>query len=336
MRLQAVPFDADPHTAADWLEMKAMLSPRDKVAFADIERSWEANRISEDEDPSGGDVFYDQWLNERLDVIQRRMDLLGSAYPFEFCDNETALRFLGSAELVDGRAVYLLSLFLSVASNTIIFVNKLPITKWMRDTFQTCSGWAASGAIEGSSYVFGWPRSDGSNFVTALKHVYVNLMADGEILPRDTAPPGASGREKDGGIDVVAWKARIDKAGGKLHLLGQVASGANWRDKPITPYIDSLQKLWLTQQWILPPVHAMFIPFSIVPEPGITYAEQVRFHSATYGAIFYREVLAAYAQRGLELGRSGAVLCHRSSELATLISKSRSLISVLKRAQLRP
>lgn len=51
MRLQAVPFDADTHTAADWMEMKAILGPKDRLSFTDIERAWEANRESEDQDP---------------------------------------------------------------------------------------------------------------------------------------------------------------------------------------------------------------------------------------------------------------------------------------------
>ncbi len=335
MRLQAAPFDADSHTAADWFEMKALLAPRGKASFVDVERAWEANRASEDTDPAGGDEQFDEWLNERVAIVERRMELLGTAYPFEFTDNDTALKFVGSANVSDGKAVYLLSLFLSVAPSTSVFEERVPITPWMRDAFQVCSGWAASGAIEGSSYVFGWPRSDGTSFLEALRLVFVDRMADGEVLPRDAAPAGASRREKDGGIDIVAWKERLDKSSGKIHLLGQVASGANWRDKPIGPYVDALSRQWLSQPWILPPVQAMFIPFSIIPVEGASYSEQVRFFSATFGAIFYREVLPAYAERGLNLEREGRLSCHRSDELQDLVEKEQRFIEVLRTAQSR-
>ncbi|CAD1788706.1 hypothetical protein XSP_001033 [Xanthomonas euroxanthea] len=333
MRLQAVPFDADTHTAADWMEMKAILGPKDRLSFTDIERAWEANRESEDQDPGGGFEQFDEWLNARVMIIQRRIELLGESYPFEFSDDDTALRFKGDAEIADGEAVYLLCLFLSVARDTSVFVDPIPITPWMRDAFQACSGWAAAGSIDGSSYVFGWPRVDGSDFQVALHDVFVTLMADGEIVPHSNAPAGSAGREKDAGIDVIAWKERIDKSSGKLNLFGQVASGANWRDKPISPYIDALQKNWLASPWIIPPQPAMFIPFSIVPLFGATYREQVRYFSAMYGSIFYREILPAYAARGLLLERSGSIFCHRSNELPRLIAREKAFIKVLRRTQ---
>lgn len=335
MRLQAAPFDADSHTAADWLEMKAILAPHGKASFVDIERAWEANRLSEDTDPAGGEEQFDEWLNERIAIMERRRELLGGAYPFEFSDNDTALRFIGSANVADGKAVYLLSLFLSVAPSTSIFEEKVPITPWMRNAFQVCSGWAASGAIEGSSYVFGWPRSDETSFLQALRLVFVDLMADGEVLPRNNAPAGASRREKDGGIDIVAWKERLDRASGKIHLFGQVASGADWRDKPISPYVDALSRQWLLQPWIHPPVQAMFIPFSIIPTGGASYTEQVRFFSATFGALFYREILPAYAEIGLKLEREGRLTCHRSDELPALVEKEQMFIELLRTAQTR-
>ncbi len=332
MRLRSVPFEAPAHTGADWIEVKTILSGR--YLFSDMERAWESNREAEDEEPGGGSQSFDDWANDRFAVMQRRLELLGASYPFAFVDDDRELVYCGENGLRPGQVVYLLSLFLSVAPETSIFERKIPISRWARDAFQACSGWAAAGVLEGSSYVIGWPRPDGSNFMTAMTRLFDELMGDGEIKFTSTAPAGSPGREKDAGIDVIAWKKRIDGAGGKLHLFGQVASGHDWNNKPVGPYITALEKNWLVSPWVVPPIPGMFIPFSIVPvSADVSYQDQIRYHSGMHGSMFYREVLAAYAQKGLDLHDAGSVECHRADELPSMARKAQALIQVLRQLQ---
>lgn len=334
MRLRSVPFEAPAHIGADWIEVKTILSAGGRFLFSDMERAWELNRESEDEDPGGGSESFDDWANARFAVMQRRLELLGPSYPFVFVEDDREFVYCGENGLRPGQVVYLLSLFLSVAPEPSIFESKIPITNWARDAFQACAGWAASGALEGSSYVIGWPRPDGSSFMTAMTQLFDNLMGDGEIKFVSTPPPGSPGREKDGGIDVIAWKKRIDGAGGKVQLFGQVASGQDWNNKPVGPYITALEKNWLVSPWVMPPIPGMFIPFSIVPVSAeVSYQEQIRFHAGMHGSMFYREVLAAYAQTGLDLHGAGAVVCHRADELPVIARRAKSLIQLLRSSQ---
>jgi hypothetical protein len=65
------------------------------------------------------------------------------------------------------------------------------------------------------------------------------------------------------GLDIATWKAFRDERGGYLHLIGQCATGADWRDKltELTP-----QK-WLDHMvWAIPPVRFFATPFVLRAE----------------------------------------------------------------------
>lgn len=333
MQLQAPPFDAAADLGADWLELRLLSEPTKKIIFSDIERAWEARRETEETDYEGRGESFDDWLAERVEFIQVREKNLKDSYPFVFGQNDCEL-VLKSNDLTLGQHVYLLCLFLSAFCETELFIERPRITDRLRDLFQSCSAWAAAGAVHGSAYALGWPRQDGSPFLKALKDIYEVLMNDGEAAALPVLPAGSSHREKDGGVDVVAWRERIDSCAGKIYLLGQVASGKNWRDKSIEEYVGLLHNNWFSPIPVSQAMRAMFIPFSIVPNRGATRSQQLRYDTARFGNIYYREVLPAYAAIGIENSKAiPAYYCDRKSDLSYLQRITRRYVRLLERAQ---
>ena len=55
----------------------------------------------------------------------------------------------------------------------------------------------------------------------------------GDGTPVETPRPASPDQVKDDGIDVIAWQPSPDGLAGTHYLLGQSASGDNWKDKSI-------------------------------------------------------------------------------------------------------
>lgn len=320
MGLQAPPFDAPPQLFADWLELKASVTDQRKVWLVDIERAWEATRESEDTDFEGEGKEFNEWLRPVVACIERRTRILGSAYPFLLDDNGDTLSYVGVLDQAHvGQTVYLLCLILSsIPESEILDKTRLKIPNSTRDRFQACAAWAAAAVVGGCAYAFGWPRPDGSDFITALGKVYHDSMGDKEATVREVPPPGASGAEKDGGIDIVAWRPRADLASGKIYLLGQVATGKNWEDKPIAADIKPLHENWFEFLPVSTAIPAMFIPYSIIPNGNASVEDQLRMLTSRFGMVIYRDVLARYAQEGFESGMAQRAMVHRLEDHASI------------------
>lgn len=336
MNLQAPPFDAATDVVADWIELKTLSLPEERLPFSDLERAWERSRLSEHEDYQGGVLTFDEWLEPITQQLQQRSDVLGSSYPFGF--SEDSLVFQVSRTSIDewsvGEASYLLCLFLSSFPESEIFHDLPKITPHLRDLFQAVAAWAAAGLCHGSAYAFGHPRPDEPTFLGALRRVYETLMDDSESVVVDVAPLGASGAEKDAGIDIIAWRPRKDKCSGKFYMLGQVATGKNWKGKSVTEYVKSLHENWFTRVPVSPPLTGMFIPFSIPAPKGGTVADAIRFISPRYGAVIYRDILAAYAEDGVNLASTHPeIYCHRTGDIPALKANMARYVQLLRRAQ---
>ena len=331
MQLQAPPFDATPDIVADWIELKVLSNRHKRISFSTIERVWEARRESEDSDYQAGLQTFDDWSAPVYECLQRRLETLGASYPFAFGPGDAEL-YVPDQNFTTGARVYLLCLFLSSFIETEIFETKVPIPPRVRNLFQSCSAWAAAGAIHGSSYAFGWPRLDASPMLAALRTVYGELMNDGESTVVDTPPAGSSLHEKDSGIDVIAWRERIDRSPGKVYMLGQVASGKNWRNKSVQEYIDVLHNNWFVQNPVSSVYMAMFIPFAIRPEHTATLKEQLRMLTTRFGALFYRDVLPAYAAAGVLLANNIGHYCDRLDDVPKLEDCTDRYVKLLERA----
>lgn len=298
MKLQSPPFDADAELIVDWMELSCIVSGDSHINFSELSRTWDANKVSEDLNPMGDEADFEEWMIPVYEVIQRRAESLQQSYPFDLVRGDSALRFKGAEGV--GAHAYLLCLYLATVNVSEVFDTPAQPHVRARDLFQAVSGWAAAGAVGGICYSIGWPRPEKNNYRAALELVFNTMMNDGDALAMSRLPQGASGYEKDGGIDVIAWRPRPDRAAGKIVMVGQVASGDNWVGKAVKAHLSRMCKTWLSKPLAVDPIPVMFIPFSIPREKGATYQDQVHYESVMYGAIFHREVLPRYAEEGVQ------------------------------------
>lgn len=313
MFLAPIPLDCDSRVISDWFELYVLLNSEYYVAsFSDIQRMWDLRRNSEESSPdeSGSDREHDgdeKFVQDILAEIQERMRILGSSYPFQFNKTNTGLELKRDTRV--GHVIYLFCLLISNAEKPEIFKKrrKFPyeLDNEVRDFFQACSTWAAAAALTGSASAFGFPRPDGSNFLDKLREVYA---AFGEGKVRKKPMKGVSSSPKDEGIDIIAWRHRADSAPGKLYVIGQVATGANWLNKSVVEYIEPFHKSWFS---IIPSSSsspAMFIPFCIPLVGDATLTEQLHILTQRYGQVYYRYLIPSLADEGY-------ILAHKNRKL---------------------
>ncbi|HEY3300364.1 MAG TPA: hypothetical protein VGJ90_06255 [Methylophilaceae bacterium] len=309
MPLSKLPLDCDGHVIADWFEFHIIIQDYQTGLIRDLQRSWDKRKNTEDSTPEGKSLDEsdpdESFLESMLQQFRFRMELLGEDYPFEFNDSEETLSL--KAGLSEGAVLYLFCLFLSNTNNSEIFeLDKFNyfLDNRTRDLFQACATWAAAAETKGCAITFGVPRPDNLGFKAKLQQTYV-LMDEGVV--RDEFLPAAPRHVQDGGVDVIAWGIRRDGAAGRLYILGQVASGANWRDKSIKGDIDPFHDIWFSEKPPSTPTPAMFIPFCI-DEQGVSHKQRVDLLTRIYGNMYYRYLIPVLARIGLQLATANTDL----------------------------
>jgi hypothetical protein len=68
------------------------------------------------------------------------------------------------------------------------------------------------------------------------------------------------GRDKDMGLDVVAWKHFPDQRRGKVVVFGQCATGENWREKLGEPDLTHWRRYIA---WHVQPLRVLAVPWTI-------------------------------------------------------------------------
>ncbi len=300
---------------ADWLELQTLLDARGVSTRASLLQVMD---ILEDDaaepdpvDAETGEVLDEailegerqQFVDVTFEELNYRQQTLGESYPFEVDvaryrlarrDDEPATH--------PGQVVYLFCLLSSA-----IREHKLQpqgvLTQAERDiadAFQVCACLAAGGYLNGDVSSFGFPRATGTNFLTALRQTFARFGI-GNVRANDDVPDGLPTALKDGGIDVIAWRDHPDGMPAKLYLIGQCASGRQWRDKSVLEYIGQLQS-WFTLQPAKHSMPAMFIPFPFhhdIEERAGSYLDAVRhrfwYEETRFGMIFDRLRIAHFA-----------------------------------------
>lgn len=314
---QAIYAETAAPKLVDWMEINALLHEYCECATWSLLR---AVGLAEDEVI---DAFTDTDIADNEDMeqesllarvereIERRLAALGVSYPFSYEDGVLRLQPIDDTSLA-GCLTYLLCLRLSFPVNDVVEISAFcPIDTWERNLFQSCANIAAAGYLGGKVYAFGWPRPDKTRLLQALVAVEQAMGNEGEVktCPPDEAPI----KPKDDELDVVAWIPHADGPGCALTLWGQVASGANWKDKPLsTDKITQFWRRWYHKPPPLHPVRAMFIPFTVFDEEhdkdtGL-YKRKLQDHAVSYGLIFHRYRLPAYVQRAFDRGDEASVM----------------------------
>jgi hypothetical protein len=225
--------------AADILELTALLAPDRRTLLAELTSTLE---IGQDEFQNVDDVIEnrDRPRVEATSEIQIRARQLGDAYPFSLNATGSTLTFDETSNW--GRTLYVLSLILShlpsekspVLEQAELLPDDADIIK-LRRWFQYCATASVAAEIGGDAWAFGWPRPDQSAFLEKLKEIWSRL-GDGDV--REEPLPGSPDQVKDDEIDIIAAKLSCDGLHGFPIILGQVASGHNWRSKPLRSHAD--------------------------------------------------------------------------------------------------
>jgi hypothetical protein len=307
--ISAPSSEEHPAVLADWLELQAVASEFAHsriLAIADIR---DITQDEESEDVADFDAGSDAIIGRVTSELIARKAALKEAYPFTV-DDSGRLLSLGNHDRL-GSVVYLACLFMSHVTKSAL-LDKFDLTanaQSGRDVFQICSVLAAAGWCEGPAISFGWPRRDRTNFATKLSETY-KLFGDG--TPRSTPLPAAPARIKDGGIDVIGWRLTHDGLPGTVYLLGQVASGHNWKDKSVLQDIEHFHWAWFDVAPASSATGAMFVPFCITEveefdgfEEQEVRASKMQFLTKQFGIFEYRYRLPLHADRANALHASG-------------------------------
>jgi len=308
MATLAGPLLADTRSQrADFLELSSLFSSRGKSGGATLlgVLDLSADPVVSDwmvAEPDGEPL--DEYIVESqkehvvattFDELRYRQGCLGNAYPFLVEAPSCTLTFEPASG--PGRAggdIYLFCLLASaIRSGQVQGGDELKeLEKAIAVNFQICACLAAGGFLAGEVSSFGFPRASGDAFLPALRQAFHRFGA-GQV--REAVPEGMPKGLKDGGIDVIAWREMPDQMPSKLYLLGQCASGRNWKEKSVVEYMAQLGA-WFAEPPAQHATPAMFIPFPMhhdleEPKAG-TFTSSLRhrfwFEERRFGIIFDR------------------------------------------------
>ena len=259
---------------ADWLEVESLVRSRGVATRGDVLRLYD---FLEDD---GHDVELDEATGEELETeilegdraecaedvlseIEHRALVLGEHYPFELDVPGPQWRIIKApvsedTTTVAARACYIFCLLTSAIRDKRIHGPAVAmLQQTMANHFQAVSTDAAAGVLNGEAISFGWPRKSGQAFQPALEDASRRLRLG---KPLHDVPLWSSGKEKDAGIDVIAWRDFPDGRPGKLIMLGQVASGRNWTEKSVNNDTSRFFA-WFSERPAQHFIPSIFIPF---------------------------------------------------------------------------
>lgn len=307
------------------MELWALTNPRGIATESDLAGIAQATEDTTPSDAIQADADTEALYSDVFGELERRIVAAGEAYPFALDARGTTLH-VRNQPLTEAQVTYVFCLLVSEYRRAQL----LPKTVFkgredaVEDLFQVCSTIAAAGLLGGAAVSFGFPRPDGSGFLTALQRTYEERMQEGRT--ERTVRPGVSSHTKDGGIDVIAWRQFPDGLPGKLYLLGQCASGAQYPQKGVGSYLGSFHGDWFTRTPGTRPIEALFVPFALDHELTVRRTEsRAEARHGRYlslardlGVLVDRCRLALLVERGLEHATSAPADVERVAEMGAV------------------
>lgn len=307
---------------ADWMELRAICSASGRSTVGDLlgvidhieDEAAEVRPFDEETSEALDESILETHRNRPVDAafgeLQYRERVLGEAYPFAVGSHPLGLNRAADVTAVPGRSIYLFCLLASaIRENMIQPAGPIQTaTSEIANMFQVCACLAAGGYTAGEVVSFGFPRPTGTAFLPALRATYERFGA-GTV--KKSVPPGFPVSTKDDGIDVIAWRDHPDRMPGKLYLLGQCASGIDWRAKSVVDRIEPFHG-WFSEQPARHWLPSMFIPFTLhrdIPDDPATTFEEVLANKflrdeMRYGIVFDRLRIAHFASACLKASGS--------------------------------
>lgn len=286
--------------AADYLELKAILSSDFEALRKDIE---EALELSGDEvvDEDSQDRYEGVATNAINRIYERKM-ILDSEYPFEVDSDGDVIRFAMDEQNL-GHATYVLSLILSnlpaitpILLEPIVCPSEKEIARF-REDFQYLATAALAAEVGGPAWSFGFPRLDKTGFHSKLREVW-SKVRDGTVSAHQSAPSSP----KDDGVDVFAARIWEDGLPGFLLLAAQVATGRGWKEKSVKSQVRDV----FTKRWFSPEPATDIIPYHIIPfaRGDLEFRDDV----VVLGNLLHRLRVPIRVKEAVELRRKGIAI----------------------------
>lgn len=300
-----MPSPIDPPTLAlkvdelvDWLELTALFDAFG-VARTDALLGALAELGESAEDNIGErDRQREQLIEQIENEVEVRRTHLGDTYPFEL--NDTGDELIRNEVWQNQRfSFYLICLITThVTGSTILRTPPAGelLTRLRNRIFQIVATLSLAGLSSGPAFSVGWPRQTGEVIVELLQRA---ADAGGGFTVRN--PPGqyVSPKEKDGGVDVIAWTP-----GGQppptAFYYGQTASGRNWPDKPVTDHARVFGKAYMEDHMTGNLLYFTLIPYRVL---DVSFFNT---QSALHMGILERLRLPLRAWEGVQIAANGA------------------------------
>ncbi|WP_146078236.1 hypothetical protein [Subtercola sp. Z020] len=272
---------------ADWIELSALSATNhsqtreqfirataslDEPAF-DAEDEDLGDDEEDEIDGAGSRYILDERLenlaDRALSELEYRIAVLGENYPFHISGRGTSWKLLYSPAKSGQRRfaqyTYVACLLVSAIKFDYLSLHNLSKSyKAMAEHFQLLAFLVAPEILGGKAYWMGWPRPDKT---VSLRDALTELSSQMDLGELHTkAPAWNSAWAKDGTVDLVVWKPFVGRSPGSIVLYGQVASGKNWRTKPLRSYIDPYFTEWFSVTPSRDFLQSMFIPFPLHDE----------------------------------------------------------------------
>ena len=253
----------DLDLAADFLELSALLSGRGQSLSREIVDALELASEEEYSDVDAEITNREEIASGAVALMSSRKRILKASYPFEIDADGDIVSFSGEDHHF-GHTAYLVSLVLSNLKPVTPLLKEPDVhptegeIRCLRQHFQYLATAAIAAEVGGPAWSFGFPRPDGSGFLSKLSDIWRSLK-DGRVI----ADPSAPSRPKDDRIDIFAWREQNDGLPGFLLIAAQVATGRNWKSKPIRDHITyAFPNLWFRPSPATTMVAYHVIPFA--------------------------------------------------------------------------
>lgn len=242
-----MPNITDPLKHADWLELTALLSPGKQSSSGDLVSALKISSIFGPYEDEKIEIFSTEVFNE----IEQRVKSAGHAYPFEL-----KLPVLHARDNWEDYPAYIFCLCLSYFGWSRRHGNTLSLM-FERLSSIAAKHFIAGNYVKGESVKFGFPRDN--DIHKSFKKALVQLCT----LIGEAKGGGESAQDKDGKLDIVAWRNFPDGMPGKLIMFGQCAAGNDWEDKISELYPDNFCKKWMIEQPASPLIRSFFMPHRV-------------------------------------------------------------------------
>lgn len=251
---------------ADFFELNAFFSVDGRIYLNEYFRDYDYDRVSVEDgiDLDEATVKSTEYRDMVNSEIELRCDALKDLYPFGMSADGIRLELHSNWENTPSQSVYLLCLLLSQICKEGLCVSLVDSAAVVqaRRLFALCSSVAAAGLCGGTSFYLDYPRLDRTTLLEKINQVF---SAFPESSPVSELPPGTSGANKDDKVDVIAWRVMPDRRAGTILVIGQSASGANWKEKSVKSELEAYIKRWVAKpgDFRTKPMPVTMIPFRI-------------------------------------------------------------------------